>query len=103
MNIFEVFDWINANLLWCWLISYVIILLIFQLLSWRIIRSWTFGTLLGVTVVNGVSIVYATLVTGTQPLWMTFCIFIFSLVIVGLIISNHQVEKPKSKEAKYYE
>lgn len=81
-------DWLEMYPLLCWLAIYLMILFVTIVIGKVIIGSCKFGILFGLALVNATSIVWATWVTSSQPLWITMCIFVFSIVVVIYMVFN---------------
>ncbi len=98
-NLLGLFNWL---ILWtethpvlAWLVLYLLILVMMQMIGW-VIGSWKFGLIMGIAVINGVSIAYATIAFQSQPMWITALIFLFSwAVIISLAVNRPLAVKEK--------
>ncbi len=78
--------WTITNPILGWLVIYLLILLVMYTIGVLYIGSWRFGLITGSIFVNGVSMVYATMATQSQPLWITALIFMVSIVIILFVV-----------------
>lgn len=87
--------WSNLHPIFCWIIIYICILLVFQIIG-HIIGSWRIGIVIGLGMVNGISVAFATFATASQPAWISLVISFMSIVVLFLI--SQKVHLPKCKQ-----